>query len=92
LLVFHRSLNRKSCVRGYFFANKVKCILVSHSSIYLIDSTGKRKIESNGDGESGGSNICTSWDDDPVLLDVIGKEALVYIPSKEVILKCICYC
>lgn len=35
------------------------------------------------DGESSGT-ICTSWDDDPVLLDVIGKEALVYVPRKEV--------
>ncbi|CAG7668073.1 unnamed protein product, partial [Allacma fusca] len=25
-------------------------------------------------------NVCSSWDDDPVLLDVIGKEALVYNP------------
>ncbi|ODM91418.1 Leucine-rich repeat-containing protein 49 [Orchesella cincta] len=25
-------------------------------------------------------NFCTSWDDDPILLDVIGKEALVYCP------------
>jgi len=31
-------------------------------------------------GSSSSGNVCTSWDDDPVLLDVIGKEALVYCP------------
>lgn len=31
-------------------------------------------------GDHTSSNFCTAWDDDPVLLDVIGKEALVYCP------------
>lgn len=38
-----------------------------------------RSPTSHTDHNSSG-NFCTEWDDDPVLLDVIGKEALVYCP------------